>query len=462
MFVGREKELSELNKLYHSDEFQFSVICGRRRVGKTALINEFVKGKETIFFTGMETSCKQNLESFSRATFSCVYGRGPAPIFRSFMDALEYVFMLSKDKRLILVIDEYPSLARSYEGFASFLQILIDKHRSTSKLFLILCGSDTPFMEYQVMGHKSPLNGRHTALFRILPFDFFESRQCFRYFSDTDMALIYGIAGGTPQYLLQMYDFISVEENIKNTFLRTSSYLFEEPNNLLKHEVREPAIYNAIITAVAGGSTRVSEISDRVGEETSVCSAYLKNLISLGIIKKETPVTEGTQRKTIYTVADNMLRFWYRFVPPNLSAIQNGMADAVYKNISERLPSFMEAVFEDICIQYLQRLHHDGDVPVAFTEIGRWWGNDPRTKSEVEIDILAADREDSAIFCECRWTDEDVDVSVLEKLIRRSELFQFEKKYFYLFAKNGFTLECRERSAKLGNVKLVAFEDILA
>lgn len=130
-------------------------------------------------------------------------------------------------------------------------------------------------------------------------------------------------------------------------------FLYEEPLNLLKQEVREPAIYNAIITAVATGHSRMSEISTKVGENTTVCSGYLKNLISLGIIKKETPYGEKTSKKSIYSIEDNMFRFWYRFVPDNASAIARGAENLVYKRIESQLNDYMGRVFEEICTQYL-------------------------------------------------------------------------------------------------------------
>jgi len=461
MFIGREKELGALNELYMKGDFQFPVIYGRRRVGKTALINEFVKGKDTIFFTGLETNAKQNLENFSKAVFDYMSGFGATPVFQGFQEALEYVFALSKEKRIVLVIDEYPYVAKSYKGFASVLQVMIDKYKDTSKLFLILCGSSMSFMEEHVLGYKSPLYGRRTAQFKINAFDFFESRRYFKNFSALDMALIYGIVGGTPQYLLQMNDNLTVEENIKKTFLNTTSYLFEEPNNLLKQEVREPAIYNAIITAVATGSTKLSEISGKVGEETSVCSVYLKNLMSLGIIKKETPITETSSKKTIYVIADNMFRFWYRFIPGNMSIIQNGIIELAYKNISEQLPSYMGAVFEEICKQYLWQLNRQGKAAVTFMDLGRWWGGDPESQAQAEIDILATADKDCAIFCECKWTNEDMGLSTLETLIKRSNLFSFSKKHYYSFAKSGFTKGCKERAKELGNVTLVAYEDMV-
>jgi len=461
MFIGRERELNKLNELYHISGFQFPVIYGRRRVGKTALINEFIKDKEAIFFTGIESNAQQNLENFSRSILSYADEALENTMFPSFQAALEYVFKLAEKKRIILVIDEYPYVAKASKSLASTLQSLIDKNKDTSKLFLILCGSSMSFMENHVLAYKAPLYGRRTAQFKILPFDFFESRSYFKKFSDMDMAAVYGIVGGTPQYLLQMNDDLSLEENIKRCFLDPSSPLFEEPNNLLKQEVREPALYNAIITAIAKGGTKLSEISSKVGEETSACAAYIKNLISLGIIKKETPFAESSTRKTIYKIDDNLFRFWYRFVPDNIASINRGLTDAVYKKISPMISDYMGAVFEDICIQYLWKLREQGKVEIEFTDLGRWWGNDAKNKCEVEIDIMGTDGANGALFCECKWTNEKVDVGVLDTLVDRSQLFHYKNVQLYLFAKSGFTKGCIEKAQELGNVMLITFDDVM-
>ena len=256
---------------------------------------------------------------------------------------------MAEKKRIILVIDEYPYIAKASRSLASTLQSLIDKNKDNSKLFLILYGSSMSFMENHVLAYKAPLYGRRTAQFKLLPFDFFESQKYFENFSDIDMAIVYGIVGGIPQYLLQMNDSLSLEENIKRCFLDPSSTLFEEPNKLLKQEVREPAIYNAIIAAIATGGTKLSEISSKVGVETSACSAYIKNLISLGIVKKETPFSEASKRKTLYKIDDNLFRFWYRFIPDSIASINRGLTDSVYKRIYPNINGYMGVVFEDIC-----------------------------------------------------------------------------------------------------------------
>ena len=461
MFVGRERELESLNKLYTSDRFEFVVIYGRRRVGKTALINQFISDKSAIYFMGVESNAKQNLENFSQNILEFGTGIQADTAFVSFQAALEYVFKLAGEERLILAIDEYPYVARSSKSLASTLQLVIDKYKDSSKLMLILCGSSMSYMEDHVLAYKAPLYGRRTSQMKILPFDFADTCRYFEDFSSADKAMAYGMVGGTPQYLLQMDDRLSIEDNIKNTFLNPTSSLFEEPENLLKQEVREPALYNAIITAIATGASRMVEISAKVGEDSSVCAAYLKNLMALGLVQKETPYGEKVSRKSIYAIDDNMFRFWYRFVPENSSMISRRAADLVYKRIEPHLLDYMGKVFEEICRQYLWKLLLSGESPVQFKDLGRWWGTDPSTRSQTEIDIMGEQDKDTALFGECKWTNKKVDAGVLETLIRRSKMFRYREVYLYLFAKNGFTKGCMEAAGRMGNVTLVQYRELL-
>ena len=461
MFIGREKELNTLEKLYQTEKFQFAVIYGRRRVGKTALINEFLNKKNAIAFTGVESNEKQNLENFSRSIFEYETGKMMDTSFLTFQSALEYVFELAAKERLVLVIDEYPYVAKSSKSLASTLQLLIDKYKDNSKLFLILCGSSMSYMEDEVLAYKAPLYGRRTAQFKIEPFEFREACKYYKGFTNEEKALAYGIVGGTPQYMLQVNDQMSIEENIKNIYLNPISSLYEEPQNLLKQEVREASIYTAIITAIATGASKLSEISTKVGEENSVCATYIKNLVSLGIVKKETPYGEETTRKTIYSIEDNMFRFWYRFVMENTSMISRGVVDLVYSRIAPQLSDFMGSVFEEICKQHLWHLLLNGKSMIEFTDIGRWWGTNSKTRQQVEIDIVGTSDKNTALFGECKWTNEKIDVGILEALIEKSLLFHQTNKYYYLFAKTGFTKGCQDRATELGNVSLITFEDIV-
>ena len=461
MFIGRERELKALNDLYISNKFEFAVIYGRRRIGKTELIRQFIGNKKAIYFMGIESNAKLNLENFSKSILEFNTGISSDTSFASFQSALEYVFRLAEKERIILAMDEYPYVARSSKSLASTLQMLIDKYKDNSKLMLILCGSSMSYMEDHVLAYKAPLYGRRTAQIKLLPFDFEETCRYLSGMTGEDKALMYGAVGGTPQYLLQINDKLGVEDNIKNTYLNPISFLYEEPTNLLKQEVREPAIYTAIITAIATGASRMADISTKVGEDTSVCTTYIKNLISLGIVQKETPYGEKSLRKTIYSIADNMFRFWYRFVLENNSIIARGAADLAYKRIEPYFTDYMGKVFEDISAQYLWKLLLEGKSPIEFTSLGRWWGNDPRTRRQTEIDIMGEQDKNSALFAECKWTNEKVDLGVLETLVQRSKLFAYQKVHLFLFSKSGFTKGCMDKAAELGNVSLVTYADIL-
>lgn len=461
MFIGRKTELMKLEQLYQKDNFECIVVYGRRRIGKTTLINEFIKNKDAVYFMGLETNAKDNLENLSRSIMSLSADFSQAEsIFPSFQKALETIFSISMKKRIIMVIDEYPYLAASYKGISSIIQQLIDSSHRDSKLFLILCGSSLSFMENQVLGYKSPLFGRRTAQFKIKPFEFYEIRDYYTRFNIHDLACIYGITGGIPQYMSKIDDMNTLDENIKANFLDPAAYLFEEPINLIKQECREPAQYNAIIRSIAKGASRLSEIANKVGIDTGLCSNYLSSLMSIGIIKKEYPFREESTKKTIYLLEDSMFRFWYRFIPDNMALINKGQADIVYKKIEKQFPSFMGGVFEDICKQYLWNENIAGRLPIEFTDLGRWWGNDPIYKCETEIDILAHSDDSAAIFSECKWTGENVSLDVLNDLEHQAQLFKYKKSYLYLFAKKGFSEAVIKKALVQDNIRLVTLEDI--
>ena len=457
MFVGRHQELKKLNSMYESGQFEFAVIYGRRRVGKTTLIKEFCKGKKAIYFIAREANDIINIENFSSDVFSVTSKESQGNVyFSNWEKAFEYIYNISQNERVILVIDEYPYLAQSSRAISSIVQAHIDMKLKDSKLFLILCGSSMSFMEYQVLGYKSPLYGRRTAQFKIKPFTYYESALLLEGFTIEEQAILYGVTGGIPEYLSRVRLNMSLKENIENLFLSESGHLFEEPVNLLKQELREPATYNGIIAAIANGASKLNEIATKNGLESNKCAKYISVLMALGIIKKDKPLTEDEGRKSIYLLDDQMFRFWYRFIPNNMSSIATGLSDIVYdKAIAPQLSNYMGQIFEQMCVQYLMQENAKLSLPFVFGRIGRWWGNNPAKKRQEEIDILAVDDE-NAIFGECKWKNELVGIGVLNDLMEKSELLkQFKNKHYMLFSKSGFTNELVEAAGKMGNVGLV-------
>ena len=221
-FYCRDEELRKLNKRYKGDKFECIIIYGRRRVGKTALINEFCKDKPTIFFSALNTTGKENLEVLSKAIMA--YERPDSdstPVFTEYDTALDELTRLTKEKRLVFVIDEYPYLAKAKPAISAMLQHLIDHKWNDSKMFLILCGSSMSFMENQVLGQESPLYGRRTGQFKIQPLDYKETAVFHPELSDEDNSLIYGITGGVPHYINKLDVNKNVDEALlDNLFLQ--------------------------------------------------------------------------------------------------------------------------------------------------------------------------------------------------------------------------------------------------
>lgn len=460
MFLCRNKELEFLNKKYNEDSFECIIIYGRRRVGKTSLIKEFCKDKSTVFFSALDTTSKENLVAISESI--AVYegeNSDSARIFPDFDAALNKITKLGQNQRLVLVIDEYPYLAKSEPSISSRLQHIIDHQWQNTKLFVILCGSSMSFMANQVLGYQSPLYGRRTGQCKIKPLDYYETAMFYPNACIEDKALIYGITGGIPLYILRLGYKNNLPESITSNILDTSSFLFEEPNNLLKQELREPAIYNSIIGAIATGSSRLNEISTKTDIQSAVCSKYLDTLIELGIVFRETPFGEKNGRKSYYYLSDNFFRFWYRFIPKALSAINMGVADKYYQvNIAPQLSHYMGLVFEQMCKEYLGQQARNG---LYLTEIGQWWGSDPKTKKQVQIDIVASTMdEDTYLVGSCKYKNEPVGLDELEILKSYANVFNPYKKYlYYIFSKSGFTNNLKKLEES-GEVTLVSLEDM--
>lgn len=462
MFIGRKRELKKLNTLYTSGQFEFAVIYGRRRVGKTTLINEFIKDKEAIFYMAVEGTRKENLQGLSKALLSGSEIESHLPEFTDFPRLLDYIDHLCQTKeRLIIAIDEFPYLASSYPAISSMIQSHIDQCWKDSKLFFILCGSSMSFMEEQVLGYKSPLYGRRTAQFKIHPFSYFEFSLMLSGFSPEEQAILYGVTGGIPEYLSRVDSAKTMDDNIINLFFDESGRLFDEPSNLLKQELKEPATYHSIISAIAGGASRMNEIATKTGLETSGCSNQISALISLGIVSKEVPITESaSSKKTLYHLEDNMFLFWYRFVRPNLSNIIRGIGDTVYERfVKPQLNDYMGSIFEEICQQYLYLPEIYTTLPFLIGNSGRWWGNNPVKKRQEEIDIMAIE-DSNALFCECKWKNSLVTLDIIDLIKERGALFHYEHKYYIVFSKSGFADQVIAYAADHDDTMLVSFNDI--
>ena len=457
MFIGRKKELNTLNAQYQSNNFEFTVLYGRRRIGKTQLLSQFIKDKNAIYYMAIEAGYQTNLDLMSKTINSKIDKANYLSSFKDFDQLFSYLTELAKKERTVFVIDEYPYLAQSVPEISSLIQKYCDHYWKDTKLQLILCGSSMSFMEAQVLGSKSPLYGRRTAQIKLKPFTYFETEQFLYPMPKEDIAILHCATGGIAEYLNYVNPLINLKSNIIQLFLKDSSRLYEEPINFLKQELREPKVYHSILNAIANGASKNNTIATKINMQTGSLNRYLDNLIDLGIIMKESPINEDGSRKSIYRIYDGSFRFWYQFVLPNMSAIELGLGEEVYQSsIEKNLSIFMGEGFEKICLDYFDKLNQEGKLPTLITKRGRWWGNNPKLKREEEIDIIGISK-DLIIFSEVKWTKELIDLSIVNELIEKSLVLNPKKSHYILFSKNGFTDAVTQFSKQAKNITLITF-----
>jgi AAA+ ATPase superfamily predicted ATPase len=458
MFFGRQFELSELQHQYDSENFEFPVIYGRRRVGKTELVSEFIKDKKAIYIQGIVGTATQNLENLASAIYEFRYGNTNVALhYERFEDALEDITQIMQDEKVIFVIDEFPYLAESFPSISSLLQMYIDQKWQQTDSMLILCGSSMSFIEKQVLSYQSPLYGRRMTRYKILPFDFKECLEFLPEVSKEDALAFYAVTSGIPYYLSMINRSLSFLDNVRQLFLQRNSILLEEPLNLLNMEVKEPSSYMAVLSAIAGGSSKHNEIATKANLTSSLTSKLLENLMELGIVEKKQPILVGGNRG-LYFIKDNLYRFWFTFISKNLNFIQSGRIRAVESLIANQLNHFLGSIFEDICREWLLDESENGHLVFPLTEIGSWWGGNPKTKQQEEIDILATGNQATELLVgECKWQNQTISLEVAEKLLERAGLFSQSNKIVYLFSKVSFSKEMAD-FAKENQIHLVNFD----
>lgn len=460
MFVGRKRELSALHSLSASTRFEYLVLYGRRRVGKTTLLLEFMKTQPVIFYAAQAKNDALNLVDFSKAIHQHYDSAYYAP-FSDWQAAFSYIGEQDSERRTIVVIDEFPYIAETNPTIQSILQHTIDHRWKEKNIFLILCGSSVSFMENEVMGSKSPLFGRSTAILELKGFDYLESSHFFPTYDVSDKLLSYAILGGIPTYLQAFDPKKSIQSNIAERILRMGAFLNNEPQNLLKMEIRESAVYNAILEAIATGSSRLNEIAQKIKEEPTKCSKYLSVLMNLKIVERITPSGEKeSSKRSLYTIADNFFQFWYRFIFPNRSYYELIGEERSALSICQELSSYMGGIFEKICTEYLIRMAKSEKLPFIFHTIGRWWGGNPTTKKEADIDILAFDKShESALFAECKFRTKQFSLAEYHHFLNATAIIKEPtNRHYYIFSKGGYTNEVKEQAA-VDRVTLVNLDD---
>ncbi len=457
-FIDRKPEMETLQSEYERDGASLVILYGRRRVGKTTLISEFIKEKNALFFLASEESEAQNRTEFKNKAAEFINSDLLRNASVSNWDTIFKAIMETNfENKPIIVIDEFQYIGRANSAFPSIFQRIWEEILKNKSVMVILCGSLISMMVSQTLAYNSPLYGRRTAQIRLKQIPFKYYKEFFPDRNQNELIEMYSVTGGVPKYIRSFAECRNIYDAIQKSILNKSGYLYDEPHFLLQQEVTEIGSYFSIIKAIAAGCHKLSTIASLLEIKATSLTKYLKTLNDLDILEREVPVTEENPEKSkkgLYKIKDNYIRFWFAFVYPNLSFIESDNTHIVMNKIKKGfISNHVSFVYEDICREKMWEMNANEVWPFHFTKIGRYWDN------QIEIDIAALDTEgNNMILGECKYWKEPIGINVLNDLEQKALNVTWKrnvrKTWYVLFGANGFTPELQQLAKSRNDVIL--------
>ena len=469
-FIGRKREMEKLESEYSRDS-SFVVIYGRRRVGKTTLVKEFLKDKTAFYFLATEEIESQSMKRLAGVVARTTKNRLlQNATFTDWLDLFQVIADYEPEKKKVFVIDEFPYLVKTNSAFPSILQNAWDEVLKDKNVMLILSGSLIGMMQKHALSYDSPLYGRRTSQMRLAPL-LFTDIYAVQSLSFTESVEQYAVTGGVPKYLEFFEDGRELTEQIKDAVLSKNGFLYEEPFFLLKSESMTAVNYFSIIKAIADGNHKIGKIAGVLGIESSKLTPYLSTLSDLGFVEKRTPVTEKNpekSRKGLYFIADNFIRFWFKYVYPYKGELELDNMQIVLEEMKKDFETkFVAFAYEDICKDIFANLCKRGVVDFVPSRIGAYWLND--YTGDTEIDVMAVDNQNKRIFAgECKDHRNPVDAPVYyalkEKVLDAGEIRKSYPVYdviYGVFSKSGFTQRMLDAARETSNLVLVNEDNVI-
>lgn len=459
MFIARQEELAKLNSFYESKKSGIAVITGPLGMGKTALVRHFCNDKNAIIYEAYETTSDHQIKMISD-TFNVQ--------LETFADFCDYVTEKAKDKKTVLVLDQYSNIVKADTNWDATLFSYMKGSWATLDVKIILMGDACVLMDKYVTGKKSIWRDDIILNLEVGALGFYDSSEFIasavgRDIDICDKVLYYGITGGIPYNLRLVTGDIA--SDMKTLFLDKTSARGLSPEVAMSLELRELSYYNHMLSALASGCNRVNQISAEVNKPKDVVVPYLNALMAMHVVTKDTAITEVTNRKkTRYSIVNTSTLFWYRYIVPNLALYQANKVEELYNRVMSDISDFVQTVFVKICGEHLSKLCNEGKYPFVIDAIGNWWVNDDEAGTTEGFDLVAlgsTQGKQTTIYCQCYYNEAPIEIAQLKSLIDKTKQVHRQGDAFYMvFAKNGFHDNAITVSSAIKNIMLIKLEDM--
>ena len=432
MFVGRKKELDALNSRYKSNRKEFGVLYGRRRIGKSSILNEFLKGKKGILFQAKQDNSYGNLKSFSYEV-DHLLNLPDTFVFASWQHAFKSIQEYAKNERFVLVIDEYPYISQD-SSFSSVLQEFID--HASDNMMVILSGSDIGFLQKEIQNHASPLYKRRTFEMEIKKMNFMDAKEFVEMEDVESQANYLCLMSGYPYYLSTIDHTKTFYENIQYLLFNEFGTFFNLPDQLLSNSTNVQDVYNSILVSISKRNRTIKTISEDIHEAEAKVSKYISTLIKSEIVEKKN-MYNGNKRTIYYDISDSMLKLWYTLIFENQEKIKiNG--NLVFERNKEKLDSFLSFEFENLSILYMDMLNEKGELEDIFPHIQNYKVDNSKLNRSIEIDGITSTKE-YLLVMGCKYRNKKYTKDMYVHLKECASIFPDKlKRVYYIFFKVGF------------------------
>ena len=426
MFVGRKKELPLLEQCFQKETNEAVLVYGRKGIGKTELIRQFVKGKQTVYYLAREYSEEEQKLAMKRE-----FGL-PKELNDESFRAIYLAASMEKTEKFVIVVDEFDLLCKSAPSFLEEMQVLLNKPNLKGRLMVVCLSSSIQWVENEMTDVLS-----FDEKIKLKELTFFEVTSFFPRMSIENCVAIHGVLGGIPAYLSYWDEDKSLEENIEHLILEPQAPMREEATRHLKSYLRSLNFYNTILCVLAEDDMKLNYLYQRTGFSRAKISVYIKNLMEMDVTRKVLSYEKADKanlKKGLYTIMDPFLHFWYKFVYPNLSDLERLTPRGFYEaHIKNEIQSYIEAAYVQVCGEYLQFLDMEGRLPIHISTISSWYGK------QGNIPIISEDNEGKILVGLCKWDQDPMQESEFENLLELMAFTGKEADYYYLFSKEGFT-----------------------
>lgn len=446
-FYGRDQQQKKLHRMFGKEGMQTALIYGRRRVGKSELIKQCLRSENV---PQLNYECKQTTELNNVESLSALISEQfqlPTLGFGSVEGLLDYLFRRAAQENMILVLDEYPYLREAVTGMDSILQSLIDRYKDTCSLKLVLCGSYVEIMK-SLLARENPLYGRIDLTIDLKPMDYYESALFYPNFSLEDKVRLYSVFGGIPYFNRQIDSGLTVRENIQELISAPGARLENEVSMYLKSEISKIANANEVFEALSKGYSKYSDLlsQSHVSSGPTLVDV-LEKLIRMEVVEKQAPINDtSNRRKSGYFIVDNLSLFYYRYIFRFLSQRNVLDEDTFFdRYISEDFETqYVPKAFESICKQYLIRQNRAGKIAPAFDKIGKYYYDDPKTRTNGEFDVVTEDPV-GYIFYEAKFRKEPLSLAMIHEEMKQVQDTGLNCYRYGFISRSGFQCEPSDR-----------------